>query len=420
MYKLFHYPEHYQGLIAPHTTESLTAPTYQYHFLGKDDAHCYQLQRTEKGYQVQTSYYIGVDWIKRQQTAICVSPKLNHPLAAKSLEIDYIQMLLSCLHHSEISAHTRELFTIKWQAPTIKLPHHQDLLTPLLAVSYLMQLKQLVQKGLKKSYYKVNYNLHGRIKGKILVGPTIKQNILKNKQLNTVCAYDDFGLNHSENRLLKKALTFVHQYLPKHTHSKSLQQLFNFIRPAFENISAVVTPHEIKQLKTTAIYPEYEQALHLAQLILKRFGYSLSHVGNEQIDTPPFWIDMSKLFELYVLGLLKDRFHNQLTYHFSTYGNELDYLLNTNEYQLVIDAKYKPKYQKGLVHQDIRQVSGYARHSKVYQHLGLTYPESINCLIIYPDQENGLSSFDGVALLSEKIPQYKGIYKLPVKLPTIA
>ena len=70
----------------------------------------------------------------------------------------------------------------------MKIDQEQDLLTPLLVVQFLRIVKEIVRKGLKKSYYKVAQNLYGKVKGKILVAQTIKQNVLKNKALNTVCS----------------------------------------------------------------------------------------------------------------------------------------------------------------------------------------------------------------------------------------
>ena len=50
---------------------------------------------------------------------------------------------------------------------------------------------------------------------------------------------------------------------------------------------------------------------------------------------------------------------------------ELDYLLKPAEWAepYVIDAKYKPRYKQGggITMDDAREVSGYARLSKVYK-----------------------------------------------------
>src|SRR5690606_26627606 len=144
---------------------------------------------------------IGLDWIETNKSALYVVPKLNH----EAQEIDFIAMLLSSLKHEAVAKNLEELFVVKWHKPTIQITQKQDLLTPFLVVEFLSLLKQIVRKGLKKSYYKVEQNLQGRVKGKVQVAKTIKQNLVKNKSLYTYCAFDEFGIDNKENRLLKKA-----------------------------------------------------------------------------------------------------------------------------------------------------------------------------------------------------------------------
>lgn len=52
---------------------------------------------------------------------------------------------------------------------------------------------------------------------------------------------------------------------------------------------------------TSRIFQDYEKALELAKMILQRYSYNLNNIQNQDtIITPPYWIDMSKLFKLYV------------------------------------------------------------------------------------------------------------------------
>ncbi len=367
--------------------------------------------------QIQLSYFIGTDWIIKEEKAIYVAPKIN----SETRELNYLKMLFESLKHPDVSQHTNDLFAVKFDEPYIEIKQQQDLLTPLIAVQFLRIVQNIVRKGLKKSYYRVENNLKGRVKGKVMVSKTVKENIFKNKLLNTYCSYDEFGFNGFENRVLKKCLLFVQRYLPTIQNIDSVDytsDVLNYILPAFESVSSEVNINEIKRTKPNVFYKEYEEAIKLAKLIIKRFGYNITNIQkNERILTPPFWINMAKLFEIYVLGLLKDKFGNNVKYHFSTYGNELDFLLNTQDHKMVIDAKYKPIYLGGLNHQDMRQVSGYARLKSVYKDLGKSENEMIDCLIIYPDQENGLDNLTEFAF--EEIPQYVNIYKIGVKLPVV-
>lgn len=379
---------------------------------------CYSIERTESNFLISTNYFIGIDWLQVEQAAICVSPKLNN----ETNETDYIKMLFSCLKHPEVASEINELFEVDWKSPTIAIEQKQDLLTPFLIVEFLSLLKTIVRKGLKKSYYKIERNLHSRVKGKIMVGKTIKQNILQNKKVNTFCSYEEYGLNHSENRLLKKALVFIRRYLPTYpqlTDHKDLIDTFNYINPGFESISDQIELSEIKTVKANSFYKEYPTALNLAKLILRRFGYNISNTNHQLVKTPPFWIDMSKLFELYTLGLLRDRFHKQVKYQFKSKGNELDFLINSPDFKMVVDTKYKLKYLSGVVTEDIRQVSGYARLKRVYEQLSIEKGKVIDCLIIHPDQTNGIEDFSDIEKKIKELKDYNDVYQVGIKLPMI-
>ncbi len=380
---------------------------------------------------LHTHYYIGVDWISADNV-IYVAPKLNtkitDPQSANDgstlKETDFIKMLFHCLKYQDIANELDELFEIKWEYPKIEIEQKRDLLTPLLVVQFLGLLKIIVRKGLKKSYYKIEHNLNSRVKGRVLVGKTLKENIFKNKNLNTICSYDEFGLNGLENRLLKRTLSFIKSYLPVYATLNTdayIQNLFNYITPAFEPVSEEININDIRYTKANPFYKEYEEAIKLAKMILKRYGYNISNVEKQTINTHPFWIDMSKLFELYVLGLLKEQFKGHVIYHPTYNSKELDYLLLSPP--MVIDAKYKPRYLYTSVLEDARQLSGYSRMHKVYDALNYPKDKIIDCLIIYPNQESknkDLSNFNALIKdSSSAIGEYVNFFKIGIELPVV-
>jgi len=364
------------------------------HFKGREDCVCVSINKGDTTRTLSSSYYIGTDWLLKEKVAVFISPKLNN----SNIKIDYLNMLFSCLQHPEIIHHARELYEIKFDEPYIEIEQKNDILTPLLIVQYLQILKSIVRKGLKPSYYKVENNLHSKIKGKVLV---------------------------AQNRLLKKALIFCHRYLSLFPdYLKFVSPIMTFCLPAFEMVSEKIELNEIKTSKPNAFFKEYSEGIRIAKLILKRFGYNIKNTEKkETVQVPPFWVDMSKLFELYVLGLLKERYGNQLEYQFTKQHNELDFLLNTEKEKIVIDAKYKRKYQQHYDINDIRQLSGYSRIKKVVEHLGYKSDEEqatavIDCLIIYPDQNAALSLHHN--LKKESIPQFVKFYKHGIRLPEIS
>jgi len=368
---------------------------------------------------LHTSYYIGLDWLETGKLAVYVEPKMNNDRR----QTDYFKMLFHALSNPQVNSHVEDLFEIKMKEPHIKINQSKDLITPLLILQFLELTSKIVKKGLKKSYNTVSNNLKGRIKGKLLVPKSIKMNSVKGKVQDAYCQYTVFDVNGIENRVLKKAISFCRRYLDNHqlaANTKYFQHLLAYITPAFQFVTTETENSEIRNVKQTSFFKEYKAALRLAELIFKRYGYNIGKVKpeNEIVSVPPFWIDMSKLFELYTLSLLRDRFASNVLYHFGNSANELDFLLDHADYKLVIDAKYKPFYSTGIDHQDVRQVSGYSRLDVVYDRLGYSAVELIRCLIIYP-LDSGMEHFKGENFKYEPIAGYKEIYKLGIKLPLV-
>lgn len=389
----------------------------------KGDSFCYRITKKETEltrYFFETSYFVGVDWIVKNELSIYVKPKLDNDTS----EVNYLKMLFEVLNEPENYNHLDQLCEINFEKPSIAIEQKQDLLSPLLLIQYINILKKIVQKGLKKSYYTVTNNLNAKVKGKILINETIKKNHFNNKMLYSNCQYSEFGINSIENKVLKKALAFSIAAMQnlKGVDISSLNGLVNYIQPAFINVDNKVNIEELKGIKPNKLYKEYEQALKFAKHILKRYGYNISTANSTTINTPPFWIDMSKLFELYVFSKLKERFkaHKEVTYHQKFNYLEPDFIVNSTDglTKMVVDAKYKPQYQDGKIStEDIRQISGYARLNKIYKFLEITDDKVIDCLVIYSNQSANRKDFKGVNFNIEEEKEYNRFYKIGIELP---
>lgn len=390
---------------------------------GENKTYCFNILHSEgetNPYRFETSYFVGVDWIVENELPIYVKPKLDDDTS----EVNYVKMLFDVLKEPENYHHLDQLCEINFEKPSIAIEQKQDLLTPLLLIQYINILKKIVKKGLKKSYYTVTKNLNAKVKGKILINETIKKNHFNNKMLYSYCQYSEFGINSTENKVLKKALAFSIAAMQnlKGIDISSLNGLVNYIQPAFINVDSEVNIEELKGIKPNKLYKEYDQALKFAKHILKRYGYNISTANSTTINTPPFWIDMSKLFELYVFSKLKERFtaHKEVTYHQKFNYLEPDFIVNTNDgvTKMVVDAKYKPQYQEGNVStEDIRQISGYARLKKIYKFLEFEEDKIIDCLVIYSNQSANRKDFKGDNFNVEEEKEYNRFYKIGIELP---
>jgi len=436
----------------------------------------YKLSAKDSYYDLEANYYIGIDWLIKGEKYIQVEPKLNKAVTEKfaekseitdedeinfydiseiekteieikieenNVEIDYLSILLDLSSNSALVNKIPEIFKIDWDATQIPIEQKDDQLTPFLIVQFLQTLKSIVRKGLKKSYYKVQENLTNRIKGKILVGNHIKQNVFKNCLTKTYCEYEEFGVDTLENKFLKKVLEFSIKYVQNdrifftkckfgETESSDfknqLLDIINYCRPAFERVSSDIKEQELKHIKYNPFFKEYKNAIKIGGYILKKFSYNISNVSQTKITTPPFWIDMPILFELYFYNQLlrsNPTLTKDIHYQFSTYGNSLDILISNENCKMVVDTKYKLKYVTSEIHQDIRQVSGYARLNKVRSQLKLeeeNIDNVVDCLIVYPDlnaPKNVDFTLEYVKNNMKPLEAYHKVYKLGISLPII-
>lgn len=418
------------------------------------DEHCFQLQAKGGLVSLSANYYIGLDWLVTGESFVQVQPKVNmkvleafetkldaadavdkspdpgeneqHPDPKNLKELNYLKMFLDALAHPVVAQKLYGLIAIDWDAPRIPVPQQQDMLTPFLILQFLKLLKDIARKGLKKSYYKVQNQLNGKIKGKIMVSEHIKRNLVKHRPSSSYCQYEEFGVDNTENRFLKEVLQYAQRYLTTNPvvfkgMEATIAQMINFCRPAFSQVSKLDDTRQLRHLRNSPFFREYTQAIRIGELILKRFAYNFSQVGASLVPTPPFWIDMPLLFELYTYSHLLGCFSpDQIEYHHSTYGNELDFLIKKEGFQMVVDAKYKLHYKAGHFHSDIRQVSGYARLKTVYDALGKKGGSHlINCLIIFPSHQSDVKAFKLADELGSlpRIGAYHGMYKLGIPMP---
>jgi 5-methylcytosine-specific restriction enzyme subunit McrC len=366
------------------------------------------------------SYYIGIDWLREKESYIAVHPKIEN--------LDYVKMFVHCMYHSETSSFLKNIYHIDLNKPQIMTDTVEWDLTPIMIVHFLSLVDKIAKQGLKSNYITCEENLHSKIKGKIVWSQQIKKNIVAKREDRIFCRYQDYNINCHENRLLKKALLFIQRYSKCYQNEyPELIQKQNFLLSVFENISDDISYSDIKRIKINTLYKEYTEAIALAKKILHRFGYSYKKADNIKIDNelPPFWIDMSKLFELYVYCLLKKEYPENIIYQSHGEYGYVDFL--KKDEQLIIDTKYKLKYKhkEGYNIEDIRQLSGYARDKdvlkklKVFKNTDETEIDDnvvVECIIIYPDSESK-ENFQGRELKEAKISQFTKFYKCGIKLP---
>ena len=378
------------------------------------------LNRGDDGYW-WSSYYIGLSEINGQH--IEVLPKLEN--------LDFMSLFSFALLYQPSSEYFSSCYDINWENEIFASTELYNILTPLLVMQYLNILDKLVGKGLKRDYITIEDNLHSKIRGKLRPISNWRKNELKKKEDYFYCQYQVFSANIPVNRLLKKALD-ISLLLLGNVRSRSsnmtglafLSSKMKLIE-AFRDIDSNIRLESVRNYKFDKLNMYYSEAIKLANCIIRHQDNALTD-GSGKKKVPLFWIDMSRLYEVYVLGILQTHYPNKILFQVKgSYGTQCDYL-HIGE-GIVLDAKYKLWYSSyngrrshvDSMIADIREISAYARDEHFLSLMKNDVTTPI-CIIIHPDEETtNLGTVLSDSVKNNKVEGYKDFYRLSIDLPRL-
>lgn len=377
------------------------------------------------------NYYVGSAWMdKSKDCSLVILPKYDG--------LDFMKMFMTCFKNKDIGNYVEKLFYINVNDKPIPIPQDQFEIEPLTIAYFINLVSEIVNQGLKKDFIIYSETLKGKVKGKILFTEYLRHQIAKKRYDKIPCSYQEYEYDCLENRVIKKALVLCKRYLIRNKKSfakleTQIERMIDKALVAFRNVGDDVYQWELERIHINPIFKYYKLALPLAKMIIQNQGL---HVNTEQQKGvqlfPPFIINMPILFELYVLHLLRNRYgKEEIGYQKRTSDgrNILDFIKLNDK--LIIDSKYKKAWEEGESTDNIRQLSGYARHLQVRHSFLQCYDTHFvcPCLILYPNNERGVLDFesapehwledDGTIIFDkiERVDSYQKFYKLGVKLP---
>lgn len=216
---------------------------------------------------------------------------------------------------------------------------------------YLGMVNDLVKCGLKSSYVEREDNLKF-FKGKLLINENLRRNFAHRERF--FVAYDDYGINRPENRLIKSALL-------KFRQNKLARRLLNH----FDSVEASKNySKDFAAISIDRTNLEYKIVMNWTRLILSVESFT-PFSGKSEAVTLLF--DMNKLFEAYVAEHIKkyfsDRFNVKIQaqekYLFDEprkFGLKPDILLEGDE-KIIFDTKWKFE----ISDDDMYQMFAYAK-----------------------------------------------------------
>ena len=372
---------------------------------------------------MRASYYIGADWLTEEK-AIVVTPKMP--------DIDYVRMFMAALRFSPSASYFSKFYGINYLGKKIESEKLDGILTPLLLIHFLSAVNKLLEKGLKKGYVTREENLHAKIKGKVLMSRQYSKNIANHRPDRIMCCYQEYSADIPENRLIKKALLFAKRTISMmpslqcHEIFPDINHMLLASLAAFDGVSDDIDTSSVRTVQKNKLYGDYGTAIKLAKQLLRRYDYSIDHIESEKNLVPPFWIDMARLYEVYVYGLLQKAYPGNIKFQVKGhYQTAVDFLKLDEE--LIMDTKYKPHYDtsNSRVIDDIREISGYARDEYILSELGIAEQDRVpDCLIIYPKMEDccTITAFqEGKPLLQDAthFKSFRKFHKICVPVPKV-
>lgn len=335
------------------------------------------------------SYFrIGAEWLDIEQTkALIVLPKIP--------QIDFIEMFMTCLRSSAPEDEFSAIYDIDLDAKPIRSAVLNSILSPLLVVQFLLIVKQITDRGLRKGYVSRIENL-GKVKGRIDFRKNEIRNIWTGHKERIYCRYDEFSIDTPENRYLKRALHIASNMISlmsEHQSYSTIYALYSQCLSAFNDVSDTLEDFPILT-RNNKLFREYSDALRFARMIIRKEEMAINSRQVSSFDlVPVFRIDMALLFEHYVLAKLRDSFGRNNVIYQARGSNAFiaDFLIKKGDLKVIADSKYTEIYNDGSAKGDyIQQLCGYARDTKLLHKLDIDCTNEdavpiVPCTLIYPN-----------------------------------
>ncbi len=325
---------------------------------------------------LKAHWFVGITRLpaREGEVVVQVRPKIEG--------LDSSAMLVEVLSHPVVSRHVEwgKMYEILTDEPPIEVEGVPEDYLLFLAIHYIKVLYGLTRRGLQKGHRRKEENLRGRVRGRILVGRTVRENWFRGRRYRVYSSFNEYSADTLENRILKAAFLKASSYLRRLSIGNgNLNSWIGWIGLDMEGVSTTrIYPTDFALTTVQRIRPDYKRALTLARHILKILGYDPTvEPRPEKTKVHPYWIDMNELFERYVEVKLRkgeiEKFKGWQV--FPGYGRgegikvkdiegELrpDFVLVGEDGTYAVgDAKYKQDYQSGWIKEDLQQLALYGR-----------------------------------------------------------
>lgn len=250
---------------------------------------------------------------------------------------------------------------------------------------FINELEAILEQGLYRSYRREEDKLKF-LRGKLDIRQQIQNEFRKDATF--CCSFGDLTYDNQENRIVLLAATLLIPLI--RFNDQVRDDLIRYRHIIQKEVSvATLTPDDCDRISFSRLNEHYKAIISFAKVILQSHFIRSTQRGAAKGFN--FLVDMNKVYEDFVTSVIEDVIDNTVEFddfvvekqkRFSSLVREgriitkPDVILrrkNTDEYPLIIDAKYK----RDKSNNDYYQVIAYA----------LAIPTAMACCLIYPDSE---------------------------------
>ncbi|PDZ39794.1 restriction endonuclease [Bacillus cereus] len=161
---------------------------------------------------------------------------------------------------------------------------------------YIQEVRELIKKGLRSSYFPVVDNV-SYFKGKLIIREQIKRNQIHKERF--YIEYDEYGMNRPENRLIKSTLLKLQKLSNSAANIKGIRQLL----PNFERVkSSINYKKDFSKVVIDRNTKDYKTIMQWSKVFLMNQSFT---AFSGETNARALLFPMEKVFEAYVARNLK-------------------------------------------------------------------------------------------------------------------
>lgn len=309
-----------------------------------------------------------------------ILPKIDFIVEAEDAKIDlirstkeiFLRMIKSLLNISN------KTFS------NAKIDIHKMPIFEIFISMYITEVREITKRGLKSAYFQVEDNKKV-LKGKLLFNKHIKHNLVHKEKFYV--EYDEYGLNRSENKILKSTLLKLQKITSSYQNAKQIKQELVHFDEVDESYNY---DYDFSKITINRNNRLYEQALSWSKIFLTNNSFS-SFSGKS--NSTAILFPMEKVYEEYVAKELRKASikkswrlktqDKQYSLFNSLNGNPIngfklqpDIVLSKYDKLIILDTKWKrlsTNYNYGILQADMYQMYAYSKKYNTSE-VWLLYP----------------------------------------------